>query len=69
MNYGGAGADVVLDLVGAAVFDQNLKCLAVKGRLILVGLTSGRTAEFDLGTALAKRMAVWPYYPEAKTTK
>ena len=54
----GRGADVVLDLVGAAVFDQNLKCLAVKGRLILVGLTSGRTAEFDLGTALAKRLRI-----------
>jgi putative PIG3 family NAD(P)H quinone oxidoreductase len=54
----GHGADVVLDLVGAAFFDQNLKCLAAKGRLILVGLTSGRTAEFNLGMALTKRLRI-----------
>ena len=50
----GKGADVILDLVGAAYFEQNLAALAQKGRLILVGLTSGRTAEFNLGIASAK---------------
>src|SRR4030095_5673936 len=35
------GADVILDLVGAAYFKENLSSLASKGRLILVGLTSG----------------------------
>ncbi len=54
----GRGADVVLDLVGAAYFQQNLASLANKGRLILVGLTSGRIAEFDLGLALQKRLAI-----------
>ena len=52
------GVDVILDLVGAAYFEQNLKCLALKGRLVLVGLTSGRTAEFDLGMALRKRARI-----------
>jgi NADPH:quinone reductase-like Zn-dependent oxidoreductase len=52
------GSDVILDLVGGAYFDQNLKSLAVKGRLILVGLTSGRTAEFNLGIALQKRARI-----------
>jgi NADPH:quinone reductase len=51
----GKGADVILDLVGAAYFEQNLASLAQKGRLILVGLTSGHTAEFNLGLALQKR--------------
>jgi len=55
---GGRGADVILDLVGAAFLDQNLKSLALKGRLILVGLTSGRTAELDLGMALRKRARI-----------
>lgn len=55
---GGRGADVILDLVGAAYFDQNLASLAQKGRLILVGLTSGRTAEFNLGLALQKRARI-----------
>ncbi|MGB7202562.1 MAG: NAD(P)H-quinone oxidoreductase [Pyrinomonadaceae bacterium] len=51
----GKGADVILDLVGAAHFEQNVASLAQKGRLMLVGLTSGRTAEFNLGIALQKR--------------
>ncbi len=54
----GRGANVILDLVGAAYFEQNLLSLAVKGRLILVGLTSGRTAEFNLGLALQKRASI-----------
>ena len=55
---GGRGVDVILDLVGAGYFEQNLASLASRGRLILVGLTSGRTAEFNLGIALQKRLSV-----------
>ena len=55
---GGRGVNVILDLVGAAYFEQNLASLATKGRLILVGLTSGRTAEFNLGMALQKRATI-----------
>ena len=55
---GAKGVDVILDLVGASFFAENLESLALKGRLILVGLTSGRTAEFNLGTALAKRAKI-----------
>jgi len=54
----GIGVDVILDLVGGAYFPQNLASLAVKGRLILVGLTAGRTAEFDMGMALQKRLTI-----------
>lgn len=54
----GRGVDVILDLVGAAYFEQNLTSLATKGRLVLVGLTSGRTAEFNLGIALQKRATI-----------
>ena len=54
----GKGVDVILDLVGAKHFAANLASLALKGRLVLVGLTSGRTAEFNLGTALAKRAKI-----------
>jgi putative PIG3 family NAD(P)H quinone oxidoreductase len=55
---GGRGADVVLDLVGAAFFEENLKSLAVKGRLLLVGLQSGRQARFDMDVALSKRLRI-----------
>jgi NADPH:quinone reductase len=57
-NTGGRGADVILDLVGAAYFRQNLASLAVKGRLMLVGLASGATAEFELSKALQKRAKI-----------
>ncbi|MDQ3320859.1 MAG: NAD(P)H-quinone oxidoreductase [Acidobacteriota bacterium] len=52
------GIDVILDLVGAKYFAANLESLALKGRLILVGLTGGGTAEFNLGTALSKRLKI-----------
>jgi len=52
------GADVILDLVGAAYFAENLASLAFNGRLVLVGLTSGSKAEFDLGIALKKRARI-----------
>jgi NADPH:quinone reductase len=52
----GRGADVVLDLVGGAYLQENLKALASQGCLMLVGLTSGAKAEFDLSLALSKRL-------------
>ncbi|MGD9560804.1 MAG: NAD(P)H-quinone oxidoreductase [Pyrinomonadaceae bacterium] len=54
----GGGVDVILDLVGGGYFRENLECLLPKGRLMLVGLTSGRIAEFDLSLALAKRLRI-----------
>ncbi len=55
---GGKGVDVILDLVGAKYFAANLESLNRKGRLILVGLTGGAKAEFNLGTALSKRLKI-----------
>lgn len=52
------GVEVILDLVGANYFPANLKSLALKGRIILVGLTGGAKSEFDLGTALTKRAKI-----------
>ncbi len=54
----GGGVDVILDLVGAGYFRENIECLLPRGRLMLVGLTSGSRAEFDLGAALAKRLRI-----------
>ncbi len=54
----GRGADVILDLVGGTYFEENLKALALRGRLMLVGLTAGRRSEIDLGIALSKRLTI-----------
>ncbi|NOT46737.1 MAG: NAD(P)H-quinone oxidoreductase [Acidobacteria bacterium] len=54
----GGGVDVILDLVGAGYFRENLECLLPKGRLMLVGLTSGNSAMFDLSMALRKRLRI-----------
>lgn len=54
----GGGVNVILDLVGGGYFRENIECLLPKGRLMLVGLTAGRTAEFDLSMALAKRLKI-----------
>lgn len=54
----GKGVDVVLDLVGARYFDENLRSLKSKGRLMLVGLTGGSKTEFEMGLALSKRLRI-----------
>lgn len=53
---GGAGVDVVLDLVGGAYVAEGLQACAVGGRLVLVGLTAGATAELNLRELLSKRI-------------
>jgi NADPH:quinone reductase-like Zn-dependent oxidoreductase len=53
-----AGVDVVLDLVGAAYLKANLAALASRGRLILVGTTSGSKAEIDFSVAMHKRLHI-----------
>jgi putative PIG3 family NAD(P)H quinone oxidoreductase len=53
-----SGVDVVLDLVGAAYLKVNLAALGMKGRLILVGTTSGWKAEIDLSIAMSKRLRI-----------
>jgi len=54
----GAGADVILDNMGAKYLARNLDALAVNGRLVVIGLQGGAKAELDLGTLLRKRAAV-----------
>lgn len=54
----GHGADVVLDVVGAAYLPRNLEVLAAGGRLAVIGMQKGRRGELDLGTLLTKRATV-----------
>jgi len=54
----GAGADVVLDIVGAKYLTRNIEALAPGGRLTVIGMQGGRQAELDLGLLMAKRGSV-----------
>ena len=52
------GVHVILDLVGGAYLDGNLRVLALRGRLVVVGLTAGAMAPLDMSTLLAKRLTI-----------
>ena len=52
------GADVVLDVVGAANLGRNVRALARDGRLVVIGMLKGRRGELDLGELLARRGTV-----------
>ena len=52
------GVDVILDPVGAAYFEKNLKVLATDGRLVVIGLMGGGDAEIALGRLMVKRQSV-----------
>jgi putative PIG3 family NAD(P)H quinone oxidoreductase len=54
----GHGADVVLDIMGAAYLARNLDVLAMDGRLVVVGMQGGATAELNLLGLMAKRASV-----------
>ena len=54
----GAGADVILDNMGAKYLARNVDALATGGRLVVIGLQGGTRAEVDLGVLLRKRAAV-----------
>lgn len=55
---GGRGVDVILDVVGGDYWDANVASLARRGRLVLVGLLGGRTAEVDLRALLIRRLTI-----------
>jgi putative PIG3 family NAD(P)H quinone oxidoreductase len=49
------GADVLLDIVGAKYLTRNIEVLAPNGRMTVIGMQGGRTAELDLGLLMSKR--------------
>jgi NADPH2:quinone reductase len=51
--------DLVLDTVGAAYWPANLELLGDGGRLVLLGLLSGRAAETSLQTILQRRLRIF----------
>jgi putative PIG3 family NAD(P)H quinone oxidoreductase len=54
----GRGADVILDVVGAAYLDRNVRALATGGRLVVIGLLGGAKGELNLARLSGKRASV-----------
>jgi putative PIG3 family NAD(P)H quinone oxidoreductase len=54
-HTGGRGADVVLDIIGAKYLARNVEALAIEGRITVIGMQGGRSAELDLSRLMAKR--------------
>jgi len=50
------GVDTVLDVVGGAEADRNLRVVRPKGTIVQVGLMGGGAVEVNLGLLLAKRV-------------
>ena len=48
----------MLDSIGAAYLDANLRSLAIGGRLVLIGLMGGAKSEIGLGALLVRRLSL-----------
>ena len=53
------GVDVILDFIAAPYFQQNLNCLGIDGRLIILALMGGmKVKDAQLGAILRKRLSI-----------
>ena len=52
------GVDLVLDHVGASYLGPNMKSLAYKGKLVVIGVISGIKAELNLALMMVKRQQI-----------
>src|SRR5258708_12030310 len=56
---GGNGADIIYDAVGGDAFDESVRCIALYGRLLVVGFAAGRIPSLPANLALLTS----PYLP------
>lgn len=54
----GVGVSTVLDVIGGDYVERNVASLAVKGRIIQVGVMAGKPVPFNVGALLAKRASI-----------
>jgi NADPH:quinone reductase-like Zn-dependent oxidoreductase len=54
----GGPYDVILELVGGPNLAGNLKVLAMRGRLVVIGISAGAKAEIDLRMLMGKRGSI-----------
>ncbi len=54
----GNGVDVILDIVAGGYVQRELKCLAVDGRLSIIGLLGGSKGEINFNEILQRRLII-----------
>ncbi len=52
----GKGVDLIIDMVGGPVFEDNMQGLAIGGRLVNIARLGGQTAQIDLSLLWLKRL-------------
>lgn len=52
------GVDVILDVIGAPYWVDNISSLTTKGRMVIVGTMGGATQEVNLGALMQKRLTI-----------
>lgn len=55
---GGAGVDVILDMVAGSYVARELECLAEDGRLVIIAVQGGIKSEINAGMVLRRRLTV-----------
>jgi putative PIG3 family NAD(P)H quinone oxidoreductase len=56
----GKGVDVIIDFIGAPYYERNIKCLALDGRMVILGLLGGLKMQepTNLAPLLFKRLQI-----------
>jgi NADPH2:quinone reductase len=66
---GGRGADVIYDSIGGDVFDDSTRCIALEGRLLVIGFAGGRIPTIAANRIMLKNISVvglnWGAYRDA----
>ena len=64
---GGAGVDVVLDMVGGDYTERNLRVLAPEGRVVQISALKGSNVEISLSEVMRKRATITGSYLRPRT--
>ncbi len=52
------GVDIIFDQIGASAWEKNLQSLALRGRLLLVGVVGGGAASVNLGPIIIRDLSI-----------
>jgi len=59
---GDKGVDIILEMVGGQIAEQNLQCLAPFGRMVVYGAASGQITQFSGIQLMYKNQAIIGYW-------